>query len=831
MSRSIISLESALVEGQTLRNRAYISGYPEALLYLRDVASRKLKLERAYVVDTLVDRKERQRLLLKQAQLVDAIKQEIEFIDMAFEDAREISQLLKEKHLRLLGKKMYFLQEKESSMASFSNKLKLRVPAFAKKFVVETLDWDYNSKHNVVLNGKVWEIQTKMASFIGSVTPSDMDDAASFIGGIMRREEDEEEKTEEINRTKETIISNLNLGDADATDRNQEYHRMSMYHFKTLKAVQLITFIFQSNVLNQMSAEKVPQMIAVGSDIVRQAMINLKQLLQDRSGYLSVYISFVMKALSTVILIHTEGLHSIENDSTKIGVKSGEAKADSSQGKATTLPSGLQRLALEELRYWIDLVQFSREMDVHLIRKYFLQGDEDFAFRDLTHSVDLEGDSTTIMSAGVNNEIESSVGDEGLIPGNEGFGESSFISEFNRNYENLSAFNIFLSNGIISFGSPTCIDILKCAVAAMHSLLESYTNEFDPVSILPADTMVYIKSITRYASCVIDTHLFRIRDSKGYNFDDPEYLTNIEDECFESIKTATALFRYGVVSTELIHMLRRILNLAEKRSSNYFLVISALQCLHAALTTYIHTDAFKDVKDVSRKKKKMIAVEDNVSQHSKKSKADQDALLEPKNITEIMATMAMGINKNTLSTVLYLTNMHVYSLTVQHQGLSIIKLLLRRPFMSKNEVQDLFEEDDKLEEMADGEDEEEEDDDDDDGDGDRQSGLKEYQRWYKKIWSHDIKKIEEQKFGQPRHRWTLTQMLWYAGNNHLQSTEITEQILLIIHHLSHVSFLCRVIMVERGIERILTRVTEAMPHHVYLMALVEICSEVLNQND
>ena len=59
------------------------------------------------------------------------------------------------------------------------------------------------------------------------------------------------------------------------------------------------------------------------------------------------------------------------------------------------------------------------------------------------------------------------------------------------------------------------------------------------------------------------------------------------------------------------------------------------------------------------------------------------------------------------------------------------------------------------------------------------------------------------------------------------SVEVVEQVLLLVQHLAQVSFLCRITLSERDIEKILNRIIEAMPRHVYIMALVELVHETL----
>ena len=65
----------------------------------------------------------------------------------------------------------------------------------------------------------------------------------------------------------------------------------------------------------------------------------------------------------------------------------------------------------------------------------------------------------------------------------------------------------------------------------------------------------------------------------------------------------------------------------------------------------------------------------------------------------------------------------------------------------------------------------------------------------------------------------------------MQSVEVVEQVLLLVDHLAQVSFLCRITLLEREIEKILNRIEEALPNHIYIIALVEIVRESLQSYD
>jgi len=71
----------------------------------------------------------------------------------------------------------------------------------------------------------------------------------------------------------------------------------------------------------------------------------------------------------------------------------------------------------------------------------------------------------------------------------------------------------------------------------------------------------------------------------------------------------------------------------------------------------------------------------------------------------------------------------------------------------------------------------------------------------------------------------------FISDTHLQSYEICEQVLLLIQSLGMLSYLMRVTMLERGVEKTLNRVIEMNNHDIYMMALVHACNETLARVD
>jgi len=189
------------------------------------------------------------------------------------------------------------------------------------------------------------------------------------------------------------------------------------------------------------------------------------------------------------------------------------------------------------------------------------------------------------------------------------------------------------------------------------------------------------------------------------------------------------------------------------------------------------------------------------------------------------------LNRTLPPKVLKLMGIHSSSLTMQFFGLQVLRFLIRKPFCTRGEIQDYFEDpDDKVP------DEDEEPPEGDDAAEVQTATLaRDCEKWKADVWDTRIYTIgddeKEATTFTSQDNWHLTQMMFYVGDNHLQSIEMTEQLLLLIEHLGRVSFLCRITLLERGVEKIMNRVIDTSNHHVYLMALVQCCNETLSRMD
>ena len=148
--------------------------------------------------------------------------------------------------------------------------------------------------------------------------------------------------------------------------------------------------------------------------------------------------------------------------------------------------------------------------------------------------------------------------------------------------------------------------------------------------------------------------------------------------------------------------------------------------------------------------------------------------------------------------------------------------------MSRVEIQDMFEDTNEDDEENEDVEEEEEEVDEEHGGNGAQAGSNEFKKFSAKLWKSDLPKKVHETFGYPMMPWSMTESIMHSGEVHMQSVEIVEQVLLLVHHLAQVSYLCRITLIERDITKILNRILDSMPQNVYIMALVEVTNEALN---
>jgi hypothetical protein len=140
--RSLIVLEAGIVESKALSQSSVVESFHATLQFVIKLAEDGIREEMSLEIDdNKVDRKERQILLLKQAQRLEYFKSEIETCGMALEDARMRAVNCDMKRQRMSGKFVHYLQTQESLLSDFSTKMSERALPFAKRLIIEITEW------------------------------------------------------------------------------------------------------------------------------------------------------------------------------------------------------------------------------------------------------------------------------------------------------------------------------------------------------------------------------------------------------------------------------------------------------------------------------------------------------------------------------------------------------------------------------------------------------------------------------------------------------------------------------------------------------------------
>jgi len=89
---------------------------------------------------------------------------------------------------------------------------------------------------------------------------------------------------------------------------------------------------------------------------------------------------------------------------------------------------------------------------------------------------------------------------------------------------------------------------------------------------------------------------------------------------------------------------------------------------------------------------------------------------------------------------------------------------------------------------------------------------------------HDGKDIEQQ----PQHSSsTLADKLHHICKINARSVEVVEQILLTVHYVAKESYICKLALVECGMDRLIETLKVSRECHPYILALCTLCEEIL----
>jgi len=399
----------------------------------------------------------------------------------------------------------------------------------------------------------------------------------------------------------------------------------------------------------------------------------------------------------------------------------------------------------------------------------------------------------------------------------DGFEDEVFGEEYNNQKTMIQLmYDRIDAAGTWTIGSDTVCDLLRCCISCI------FTHSDAGPAHLPelADDRTLINSASKLALVVLQQYYIELSNARAFNFNNPQFLARADEEAMCATQIATAIFQANILNYTTLDILSYSMKIPKWRPSNFFMGITVLQALYSALLAYAHNGLFCE-DDISNRSltKQEAALESSRAKDRKVSTYKES-------IVRVMFREQI-FNKEMVLEVMKLMGTHSSSLTMQHVGLQILRMLLRSPFCTKVEIQDMMEED--AEEEGD---ESEELEGDDAAELQTLATARDLDKWHNNVWDNEIRnQTSSGDVYKNLENWTLSELMQFIADTHMQSYEICEQILLLIQSLGMLSYLMRVTMLERGVERTLNRVVETSNHDVYMMALVHACNETLARVD
>lgn len=286
--------------------------------------------------------------------------------------------------------------------------------------------------------------------------------------------------------------------------------------------------------------------------------------------------------------------------------------------------------------------------------------------------------------------------------------------------------------------------------------------------------------------------------------------SHIDDEIISMFRYISTSFTSGIIYKNAFYSIVKGYQLCLLRKLNYFIQISWLEATLSFILCFI--------------KNGVIEGESNVN-----GSVRRDILLYYRELIPIITEIM---------------NYQHLALSIQRIGLLIIRLLIKEPFMTKTDVEDLIttqnevgvedqteakkkniivdSNNDRISIHSDEDDEEEEPDNVID---EKKKTLKgKFYEWYLKTIK---KKIEENDIF-PTPCFNLVETIVFIGETHIQSSDVLEQLLLLIYQLGVYSNLAKLSMAENGVSRIVQRIQDMQStDEVYITTLANMCLEVV----
>ncbi len=288
-------------------------------------------------------------------------------------------------------------------------------------------------------------------------------------------------------------------------------------------------------------------------------------------------------------------------------------------------------------------------------------------------------------------------------------------------------------------------------------------------------------------------------------------VAHIDDEIISMFRYISTSFTTGIIYKKAFDSIVKGYQLCLMRKLNYFIQISWLEAVLSFILCYINNGVIENEPNIN-------------------GPIRRDILLYFKNLVPLLIDIM---------------NYQHLALSIQRIGLLIIRLIIKEPFMNKTDIENLIGEQSEEIEVEEGKvikknitiiennndrisihsDEDDEEEEPDNVIDEKKKTLKgKFYEWYLKTIN---KKIEENDIF-PTPCFNIVETIAFVGETHIQSSDVLEQLLLLIYQLGVYSNLAKLSMIENGIRRIVQRILDMqLKGEVYITTLANMCLDVV----
>lgn len=324
--------------------------------------------------------------------------------------------------------------------------------------------------------------------------------------------------------------------------------------------------------------------------------------------------------------------------------------------------------------------------------------------------------------------------------------------------------------------------------------------------------------LSHSAICQYSVRLGQLGNAMPLSIRDPLYFTVHDNDAIAALDCLTASFSHGHYCQESLAILSEGSHIISHRYHSFFYASSYLKCLIAGCLYYLEHGVRPVTADITRASRQKDPLSVALSASAEK---------------------VMGV-----------ICCHRNSLTICHKGMLLLRLLATDAFLKRLVIEELVSKPlmrlldpwvtgDRLN-----------DDDDDEGfEGMDEASLATATTVMTATTVTSIGSVSAMgnmdpvaymaKFKQSLmhgayHNFTaapaemnLIEVIKYICENHSQSSEVLEQALLLVDHLSNKAHMCKYLLVETGLPLLLQRMLDSRPAELYIAALISICIDDL----